>query len=129
MLVDALMPLLPDLPDEHSNAHSKPNPMCASPSIPSTTTSSSTNSFSAPTTGGAGLGLSWPKLRGAGAGFWLVEAAALRGVCEGLARLQYARSKDPHDCALIYAALGKKSVLQGLFRSSGNKKVGLMLAV
>jgi hypothetical protein len=43
---------------------------------------------------------------------------------EQLARQQYAASKDPHDCALAYIAMGKKSVLHGLFRSAGNKKVG-----
>jgi hypothetical protein len=30
---------------------------------------------------------------------------------------------DAHEPALMYAALGKKAVLQGLFRSSGNKRV------
>lgn len=43
---------------------------------------------------------------------------------EDLARAQYAASKDPHDCALAYVALGRRGVLQGLFRSAGNKKVG-----
>ena len=47
----------------------------------------------------------------------------LRSQAEALARAQYARTKDPHDCALVYVALGRKSVLQGLFRSSGNVKV------
>jgi hypothetical protein len=37
--------------------------------------------------------------------------------------LMYAATKDAHEPALMYAALGKKAVLQGLFRSSGNKKV------
>jgi hypothetical protein len=41
---------------------------------------------------------------------------------EQLARQQYAATKDPHDCALAYVALGKRAVLQGLFRSAGNKK-------
>jgi hypothetical protein len=41
---------------------------------------------------------------------------------EQLARQQYATTKDPHDCALLYVALGKRTLLQGLFRSAGNKK-------
>lgn len=68
--------------------------------------------------------LTWPKLRALGVGFWLTDAAALRSTAEALARAQYAASKDPHAPALLYAALGKKAVLMGLFRSIGNKKVG-----
>lgn len=68
--------------------------------------------------------MSWPKLRALGAGLWLTEPAALRSTAEALAKAQYAMAKDPHEPALMYAALGKKGVLQGLFRSSGNKKVG-----
>jgi hypothetical protein len=71
--------------------------------------------------------LSWPKLRALGAGLWLREPAVLRATAEGLAKAQYAVAKDPHEAALMYAALGKKAVLQGLFRSSGNKKVGRIL--
>jgi hypothetical protein len=67
--------------------------------------------------------LTWPKLRALGAGFWLTDHQTLRATAEGLAKAQYARAKDPHDPALLYAALGKKTVLQGLFRGAGNKKV------
>jgi hypothetical protein len=67
--------------------------------------------------------LSWPKLRALGVGFWLTEPAALRATAEALAKAQFAATKDAHEPALMYAALGKKAVLQGLFRSSGNKKV------
>jgi hypothetical protein len=67
--------------------------------------------------------LSWPKLRALGVGFWLTEPAALRSTAEALAKAQFAATKDAHEPALMYAALGKKAVLQGLFRSSGNKKV------
>jgi hypothetical protein len=35
---------------------------------------------------------------------------------------QFAATKGAHEPALMYAALGKKAVLQGLCRSSGNKK-------
>eukprot|EP00775_Hariotina_reticulata_P013078 gene13078-13205_t len=73
-------------------------------------------------------GMTWPKLRALGAGFWLTEPQTLRATAEGLAKAQYARAKDPHEPALLYAALGKKTVLQGLFRSSGNKKVADFLA-
>lgn len=32
---------------------------------------------------------------------------------EELAKAQYAATRDPGACALLYAALGKKSLLQG----------------
>ena len=48
---------------------------------------------------------------------------------ERLARQQYATTKDPHDCALAYVALGKRAVLQGLFRSAGNKKARMCARV
>jgi hypothetical protein len=67
--------------------------------------------------------MSWPKLRALGAGLWLTDPSVLRSTAEALAKAQYAVAKDPHEPALMYAALGKKGVLQGLFRSSGNKKV------
>jgi hypothetical protein len=67
--------------------------------------------------------MSWPKLRALGIGLWLTEPSVLRSTAESLAKAQYAVAKDPHEAALLYAALRKKGVLQGLFRSSGNKKV------
>lgn len=62
-------------------------------------------------------------MRAVGAGFWLSDPEALKAQAEALARAQYARNKDAHDCALLYLALGRKPVLQGLFRTSNNKKV------
>ncbi|WIA34453.1 hypothetical protein OEZ86_012786 [Tetradesmus obliquus] len=72
--------------------------------------------------------LTWPKLRALGAGFWLTQQSALRATADALATAQFAATKDAHEPALLYAALGKKAVLQGLFRSSGNKKVADFLA-
>jgi hypothetical protein len=71
--------------------------------------------------------LTWPKLRALGVGFWLTDPTALRCAAEALAKAQFAATKDAHEPALMYAALGKKTVLQGLFRSSGNKKVRSLL--
>ncbi len=45
-----------------------------------------------------------------GAGFWLREGVAERA--EALARVQYAGRRDPHDCALLYLALGRRALLQ-----------------
>ncbi|VAH76452.1 unnamed protein product [Triticum turgidum subsp. durum] len=41
---------------------------------------------------------------------------------EKLARLQYLKSKDPKDCALLYIALNRIKVLVGLFKVSRNEK-------
>jgi hypothetical protein len=54
-----------------------------------------------------------------GAGFWLTEPSVAKQQAEALARWQYSKAKDPHDCALLYLALGRKAVLQGLFKSAG----------
>ncbi|BDA47164.1 probable DmX-like protein 2 at C-terminar half [Coccomyxa sp. Obi] len=66
--------------------------------------------------------LSWERMRKAGAGFWLTDAKAVRQQAEALAKAQFAARRDPHDCALMYIALGKKTLLQGLFRSAQHKK-------
>lgn len=41
---------------------------------------------------------------------------------EKLARLQYLKSKDPKDCALLYIVLNRIKVLVGLFKVSRNEK-------
>ncbi|KAG2488583.1 hypothetical protein HYH03_012902 [Edaphochlamys debaryana] len=67
--------------------------------------------------------LSWPLMRKVGAGFWLADPRALRDQAEALARAQFARRKEPYDCALLYLALGRKALLLSLFRQSSNLKV------
>ncbi|KAK9799814.1 hypothetical protein WJX73_002530 [Symbiochloris irregularis] len=63
-------------------------------------------------------GLTWRALKAVGAGFWLTEDVLLRSKAEELAKAQYAVRKDPADAALMYVALGKKLLLQGLFRTA-----------
>ena len=48
----------------------------------------------------------------AGVGFWLTEPKQVRQLAEKLAKAQFAAKRDPHDCALMYIALGKKTLLQ-----------------
>lgn len=72
--------------------------------------------------------VSWPQLRGLGAGLWLVDAAAARAVAELLARSQFSRHRDPYECALMYLALGKRAVLQSLFRQANNVRIADFLA-
>ncbi len=48
----------------------------------------------------------------AGAGFWMRDHIMVRQQAEALAKAQFAAKRDPHDCALLYVALGKKTLLQ-----------------
>lgn len=54
----------------------------------------------------------WPQLRRLGAGFWLRDRALLASTAERLAKQQFAARRNADDCALLYSALGKRSVLQ-----------------
>lgn len=56
--------------------------------------------------------LTWPALRAAGCGLWLTDAKVLRSTAEALAKAQFAERRDAHDCALMYLALGRRSLLQ-----------------
>ena len=46
------------------------------------------------------------------------DAAAARTHAEAVAKAKYAETRDPRSCALFYAALGKKSLLQVPIRLS-----------
>ena len=59
-------------------------------------------------------------MRRAGAGLWLLDKPQARAQAEALARAQFARYRDPYECMLVYLALGKKAVLQTLFRQARN---------
>ena len=74
--------------------------------------------------------LSWPGLRRLGAMLWLQNTAAIRKLGERLGRVQFRRygATDPFECALIYASLGKLTVLQGMFSRSKQKQVAGFLA-
>ncbi len=54
----------------------------------------------------------WPQLRSLGAGFWLRDYRLLAALAERLAKQQFAARRNADDCALLYCALGKRSVLQ-----------------
>ena len=43
------------------------------------------------------------------------ETASVRAQAEALAKAKYAETRDPKSCALFYAALGKKNLLQVSF--------------
>ena len=66
---------------------------------------------------GSGARNDWPALRALGAGFWLPQGDPLRAALDAAAKVQFARRKDPQDCALLFVALGKKGQLQGLYKA------------
>lgn len=66
--------------------------------------------------------MSWDAFEGLKGGFWVRRREALRSKCEQFARLKFAKSKDPEDCVLLYVALRRLNVLQGLYKVAGNKK-------
>ncbi|CAG7953147.1 unnamed protein product [Penicillium nalgiovense] len=62
--------------------------------------------------------LTWKAARESGLFMWLSDSIAVKAQLEILARCEYTKTeeKNPIDCTLYYLALGKKNVLQGLWR-------------
>jgi len=62
--------------------------------------------------------LTWEAARKAGLFCWLSDSESLRLQMENIGRAEYTRNEDrnPVDCSLYYLVLGKKNVLQGLWR-------------
>jgi RAVE protein 1 C terminal len=60
----------------------------------------------------------WEHARESGMFVWITDPTALRAQLEIIARNEYTKTdeKSPVDCSLYYLALGKKTVLQGLWR-------------
>ncbi|KAJ5901871.1 hypothetical protein N7495_002399 [Penicillium taxi] len=71
--------------------------------------------------------LTWKAARESGIFMWLSDPTALKAQLEVVARNEYTKTEDrnPIDCSLYYLALGKKSILQGLWRvAHGNREQG-----
>ncbi|KAL4869749.1 hypothetical protein BDV12DRAFT_167152 [Aspergillus spectabilis] len=62
--------------------------------------------------------LSWKAARETGMFMWLSNTTTIREQLEVVARNEYTKTeeKNPIDCSLYYLALGKKNILQGLWR-------------
>ncbi|KAE8333482.1 RAVE protein 1 C terminal-domain-containing protein [Aspergillus sergii] len=60
----------------------------------------------------------WKAARESGLFMWLSNTTAIRAQLEVVARNEYTKTeeKNPIDCSLYYFALGKKNILQGLWR-------------
>eukprot|EP00850_Spirogloea_muscicola_P013937 SM000097S24790 [mRNA] locus=s97:236557:248609:- [translate_table: standard] len=64
----------------------------------------------------------WDSFCALGAGFWLTNTAALRQQMEKLARAQFMEKRDAKDCALLYLALNRQTVLLGLMKLSKDER-------
>ena len=64
--------------------------------------------------------LTWEAAQRSGMFLWLADVEALKVQMENVGRAEYNKNEDrnPVDCALYYLALGKKNVLQGLWRTT-----------
>jgi len=62
--------------------------------------------------------LTWKAARESGIFMWLSDLTALKALFETVARSEYTKTEErnPIDCTLYYLALGKKNILQGLWR-------------
>lgn len=62
--------------------------------------------------------LTWRAARESGIFMWLSDLTALKAQLENVARNEYTKTEErnPIDCTLYYLALGKKNILQGLWR-------------
>jgi len=71
----------------------------------------------------------WQKAKLVGVGLWLKAQDSCKTLAESMAKEQYAKGgRDPFSCALFYFALGKSTVVSGLFRLVKNYKAAEMLA-
>ena len=66
---------------------------------------------------------SWSELREIGVGFWVRNNAILRKLIENLAIAAFKKNQNPLDAAIYYLMMKKKSLVWGLFRSVGDRKM------
>ncbi|XP_053214869.1 dmX-like protein 2 isoform X2 [Panonychus citri] len=65
----------------------------------------------------------WNELREVGCGWWIRNNAVLRRLMEQVAKASFQAAQDPLDAALFYLAMKKKSLVWGLYRSIGDRKM------
>lgn len=65
----------------------------------------------------------WSTLRELGLGWWIRNNSLLKELIEKLAKAAFKVNNDPLDAALFYLAMKKKSLVWGLFRSIGDKRM------
>ena len=67
--------------------------------------------------------LNWASLRELGLGWWIRNNQTLKKLIEQLAKGCFQAKSDPLDAALYYLAMKKKSLVWGLYRSIGDKRM------
>ncbi|XP_074603304.1 rabconnectin-3 alpha isoform X2 [Brevipalpus obovatus] len=65
----------------------------------------------------------WTELKELGAGWWIRSNFVLKRLIEQTAKAAFQMNQDPLDAALFYLAMKKKSLVWGLYRSTGDKKM------
>lgn len=71
---------------------------------------------------------SWANARRLGAALWLTAPGCATAAAERIAKATFAQTRTPSDVAIWYCAMGKLSLLAGLFRTSNEVRVGSFLA-
>jgi hypothetical protein len=75
-----------------------------------------------------GAETSWSELRFLWAPLWIGSNHEVRAVAERIAKAQFAATRDPMQCALLYLALEKQSALAAMFRAVKNEKIAAFMA-
>ena len=73
----------------------------------------------------------WSELRRLGVPLWVRDDGKLRRLVDTAARAEFAATRDPggeNPCALLYAALGRTSVLAGLFKAARDTRLAEFLS-
>lgn len=65
----------------------------------------------------------WNELKELGVGWWIRSNFVLKRLVEQLAKANFSVHQDPLDAALFYLAMKKKSLVYGLYRSIGDKRM------
>ena len=65
----------------------------------------------------------WSDLKEVGVGWWIRSNFVLKRLIEQLAKASFSVKQDPLDAALFYLAMKKKSLVWGLYRSIGDKRM------
>ena len=65
----------------------------------------------------------WEDLRALGGGYWIRRQLDLKSYIEKVAKNAFSKSNKPLDAAVWYLALGKKTLLWGLFKSVGDVRM------
>ncbi len=64
----------------------------------------------------------WESLRSTGVAFWQQDKTVLMSLLEDCAKAKFRQTRDPDTVALLYAAIGKTSVLRGLYKTCNRTK-------